>query len=389
MDWMISNMRATALTLAKTQLTSLVLAVLICLISFTSWLSDQPQTAFDQLALGKDVTEVSQQEEGYHVHCRTLNDGGQCLHDWLERGAKPVHVWLGNSQLHAINQWQPGETTAPNVLHQRWKDGNHTLLAYSQPNANLMEHYLLFEALLEKLPVERLILPVVFDDLRETGIRPTLLPLLSQPSIVSNLSNTSIGQKIIAQNTQVEKQSEIDLKGLSETPQKRVESYLNHQLSHYWPWWDKRVEARGQIYFFLYRLRNQVFGITAQSKRKIIRARYLDNMAALDAILVRAKQRFVDILLYIPPIRNDVELPYLMREYTSFKHSLSEKAQGPHIHLFNFENLVPAHWWGANNSTNMQDKTELDFMHFQGPGHVRLAQAIDEAVKTMDKGVSR
>ena len=38
-----------------------------------------------------------------------------------------------------------------------------SIITFSQPNANLQEHYVLFEYLRHRLPVRTLILPLVFD----------------------------------------------------------------------------------------------------------------------------------------------------------------------------------------------------------------------------------
>ncbi len=54
----------------------------------------------------------------------------------------PVTLWLGNSQIHAINRFSPGEETASPELHRLFFRLNHYFLTFSQANANLQEHYL-------------------------------------------------------------------------------------------------------------------------------------------------------------------------------------------------------------------------------------------------------
>ena len=47
---------------------------------------------------------------------------------------------------------------------------NYFLLTLSQPNANLQEHYILYR-INNLINIDVLVLPIVFDDLRETNLR--------------------------------------------------------------------------------------------------------------------------------------------------------------------------------------------------------------------------
>ena len=106
---------------------------------------------------------------------KTLNDLDECLKGYaMQARGMPVVLWLGNSQLHAINHYRQGEETAAPDLHRRFRDWGIYFLALSQPNANLQEHHLLLAHLLDQLRVDTLVLPVVFDDMREDGIRASL-----------------------------------------------------------------------------------------------------------------------------------------------------------------------------------------------------------------------
>ncbi|MEG3638182.1 hypothetical protein [Magnetococcus sp. PR-3] len=377
-------MSFTAIKTHGLPLLPLVIAALLAWGVLHQWVGQGPKTPFNQVALGKSVKEVIQPVQGNRIHCQTLVDGQGCLQDWRKQGSKPVHIWLGNSQLHGINQIRPGDTTAPNHLYMRWVNKPYRLMAFSQPNANLMEHYLLFEALLQTLPIKRLILPVVFDDLREEGIRPQLTSILQDREVTPMLAQTDIGQHLLSLISPDEPEKDRELSGLNQTPQKQIERFFNQHLSNHWNLWDKRSEARGQLFLKLYLFRNQVFGITAQSKRRMIRARYLRNMEALETLLKRAAQADVEVLLYIPPIRNDVSLPYVASEYRIFKDRMRRYGAEKHIHFTSLENLIPAQLWGFNHATNLGGEQELDFMHFRGAGHVQLAEAIDQVITTMD-----
>ena len=47
----------------------------------------------------------------------------------------------------------------------------------------------------------------------------------------------------------------------------------------------------------------------------------------------------------------------------------------------NFENIVDNSLWGYKESTSLNSSAEVDFMHFQGPGHVFLSEKVQEFMK--------
>jgi hypothetical protein len=126
----------------------------------------------------------------------------------------------------------------------------------------------------------------------------------------------------------------------------------------------------------LYLLRNKAFGITAETKRKMIPQRYQENMEALKVLLEHAQKWGIKVVLYIPPIRNDVEVPYNLKEYNNFKKEVGSLGEQYHCSFYNWENIVPAKLWGLKESTNGTGKPELDYMHFQYPGHVILSDSL-------------
>jgi lysophospholipase L1-like esterase len=89
----------------------------------------------------------------------------------------------------------------------------------------------------------------------------------------------------------------------------------------------------------------------------------------------------VTVLLYVAPIRDDVEIPYDLEEYARFKTEV-ERLSAAHGAIFlNLETLVPAAFWGMRKSERTGEDLEIDFMHFQGQGHRLLGEAIAEAVE--------
>ena len=335
-----------------------------------------PDKPLDEFALGEENTVSIGVVSGKRVHCHGLTDLEECLIGYQSVGQRfPVTLWLGNSQLHAINQFQPGQETAVPELHRLVSKHGKYLISLSQPNANLQEHYLLFAHLLDKLPIDTLILPVVFDDMREDGIRAGLINALSDPFTVGIVSNNHIGKSWL-DNFSDQGTIKKDMAALRETVQEKSERYLDTRMEEYLSIWKKRSEMRGSIFISLYKLRNWLFRINPSTARRMIPGRYLLNFMAYKEMLALASERGINVLTYVVPIRNDVEIPYDLSEYTGFKKDFRRLSLESDAVFLDLENLVPARYWGTKPATSLGRNDELDFMHFQDAGHRLLAAAL-------------
>ncbi len=335
----------------------------------------------DAATFGAGTSSVMASVDGYRIHCNDSRDVTECIEGAKARGAECSALWLGNSQVHAVNQLREGETNAAPILFERLKASGLDLITFSQPNASLQEHLVLFEYLQRQLPIQALILPVVFDDTREEGLRKEVAYFLNDPSTRAALSGTASGAKILrAHETAAPPDTDSDTAGIAHTLQERVERFLNAWLGEHSTLWAARPEIRGQLMLNLYLLRNTVLGIKPTSKRKVIRGRYQDNLAALEAMLASAASRDITVLLYIVPLRNDVEIPYVDSEYQAFKAETQTLAKQYGATFANLESLVPAELWGSKAATSAGKQQELDFMHFQAGGHQILAARLAELI---------
>jgi len=323
-------------------------------------------------ALGDQNKEVFAKYNNHSIHCQDLTNVDKCLVSLNKFDLNNI-LWLGNSQLHAINQKMLNDRNASERLFKKTIEHDFFLLTLSQPNSNLQEHYLLYEYILNFTKVDILILPVVFDDLRETNIRNDLRGILEIDEVVEKIQKTSIGKKIIKKNNDSEnikkntkEVSNIYLQDLSE-------KYLNNNLAKISSVWEQRDKLRSRIFQLLIKTRNYVFRITPQSERKIIPQRYEDNIFALNEIIKSTKANKTKVVLYIPPLRNDVKIPYNLNDYIKFKSLLFELSQNESIVFLNFEGIVPKQFWGFKNLNNTN---EIDFMHFKGEGHKILSDKL-------------
>lgn len=337
--------------------------------------------AAEDFALGIETSSYFARDSNYPIHLNRFRqlEMDSFLSGWRRRGSKPVQLFLGNSQTHAINQLKPGQCNYVQLIRKR-DEPDMESMALSIPNASLQEMLVATQWLLVEggVKIERLILPVFYDDLRESGIRDSYFPLLinSKFRLGENMrSSVAVNNYLNALQTPGEDQTEKDLAGVRKTTQEKSERWLNEQLSENWALWAKRETMRGRLFIFLYQLRNTVFGIDAQTVRKIIPERKAANMDALEDLLGLAPQ--VQILVYIPPLRTDVQPPYDMSAYELFKQELKTKCAGREgIRFADLQDLVPGVYWGVKDPTGLQNKPEYDFMHFRFEGHQLLDSAL-------------
>lgn len=350
---------------------------------------------FEDFALGTDTVALLGEHDGKKVHCHNLSDANDCLQPYLDSDfKKDAYLWLGNSQIHSINQLKNTDKLATSILHSHFAEMDKYFISFSQANANLQEHYLLFRYLLQKIDVDTLVLPIIFDDLRETGIRSTVISALQDNEFKKTLSQENYGRQIIKsysnQNFSMEEftddggtqRKENDTAGLDGSLQKKAELFLNNELSKHSDIWDQRPLLRGNFFIYLYRTRNWVFNINPSSKRNLIPGRYALNIKALENTLIEANKRSIRVITYIPPLRDDAEIPYDLDEYNDFINTVKNIAQKNNAQYANFEKIIPNALWGLKDTTTLNGGSEIDFMHFQGDGHKILAA---EIIKEIDK----
>lgn len=343
------------------------------------------ETNFEASAtLGTESTSIFGSLGGFPIHCSGSRDADNCLAGQKSRKAKQAVLWLGNSQVHEVNQWQPGETNGSPLLFESLGRRDLDLLTFSLGNASLQEHYVMFEYLRQRMPLKVLILPVVFDDMREEGLRSDVADFVKDSATALLLSETAIGRRLVA-SVQTGPKAEIastadGTEGIADTLQDRAEKGLTGWLGAHCRLWQLRPEIRGWLFIGLYRLRNFVFGINPSTTRKVIPGRYRDNLSALNAILDRARKSHIRVVMYIAPLRGGVKIPYDPVEYAAFKSEMETLARQSGVIFKDLEKLVPDDYWGTKASTNLGEELELDFMHFRYPGHGLIAKALDELV---------
>ena len=334
------------------------------------------KNSFNDLAYEEYTTRAMGYANGERVHCNDLDDIYLCVESYKKNGNdNPVILWFGNSQLHSINSYTHGDETASSLLHMALRKKGFYLITFSQPNANLQEHYLLFSYLLNQFPVKNLILSTVYDDMREDEIRTSINKTLEDAYVLNEVDKTTIGKNLII-NYKKKNLINNDTIAREETNHDYWENLINKKLEKIWPLWAERDSLRSHLFHNLYLLRNTILGIDATTIRKKILGPYIKNMTAYKEILNLAEKKKIGILVYIQPIRNDMKIPYDLNEYNLFKKEIATISEISGAYFSNLENIVPNEFWGQTASINLKNYKDLDFMHFQAEGHQLLSKNI-------------
>jgi hypothetical protein len=346
-----------------------------------------------------------------NMHCS--GDLEPCIMGIKFRNRPDKIIWLGNSQLHAINNYLEGDLNAPALLATSLQRRGADLLVFSQGNATFQEQYVTFEYLRSRVNFTQLIVPVVFDDFREDGVRHEIALFLKDETVKNSLNKTTFGSKLLTiykskidettNNTSVihnppqEKADNSSQEKVEATlaqwikhfiliwqardqisPQEKIDAILEQWIKRFTPIWQARDQMRGDIFLSLYRFRNTLFGITPDTKRKAIPSRLNNNLSALDALLKSASVAGIKVIIYIAPINNNSgERPYVDAEYQRFKDTVEILAQKYSVTYRNFEDIIDKPFWGLKGFTSIGGgKDEIDYMHFTTKGHVVLAENI-------------
>lgn len=364
--------------------------VLGCLLGFVILriLGQPTERTFDEFGLAFGTTGYRAEVGGKPVNATADRDSIERMHEgWRDRGSSRFALLFGNSQLDAINQFKKGtDRNTPDLLFAASQPSGLEVLTINMPNATLTEFLVLLEFVMLRQKPDTVLLAACFDDTREEPLRASVVKVLADRGTASALGGTPVGERLLkairvtdpARNANQAAETE-DTAGLTDTVQQIAEAAVNEWLAGLLPLWRDRPTMRGHVATSIHKIRNRLLGITPQSKRRLIPLQYAQHLKSLDTILASCRQKGVQALVYIPPLRDDVETPYVAEEYATFKRDVAAACARHSASFHNLEHLVPASFWGSKQSTSGQG-LELDFMHFQGPGHVLLAKALQDLI---------
>ena len=360
------------------QIVAMILGMLLSALAV--WcLNSQHEDSFKELELGRlggGMDELDQL-----VLSTDLNSPqSQACFESASRSTEQKILWLGNSQLTTINQSQARDKTMVAMLHERLKTAGQYLVACSPPNANLQEHFLISHYLVPRIKPRVLILPVCYDDLRESGVREQMQIAFDDNNVNHSLRSSRIGNVLCDEHA--ERKATTSAPTAYTSTLDWSEAKLNTWLETHSAYWSRRGTYRSIIFVNLYYLRNTVLNIKADSVRRMIPDRMARNFEALSELFDLMDKNEIKVLVYIPPIRNDVKIPYDIETYTLFKNQIKQLADDRGYAFANLESEIPGEDWGTKDSTSLVTGKEIDFMHFTARGHERLSTKIHELLIT-------
>jgi hypothetical protein len=331
---------------------------------------------FENAGFGKMTASVVGRNEYGTIHCTFENDSHECEKAYKRAGTPPAVLWLGNSQLSGVNRFTLGEKSAPEVLHEAMRGRGRYVVTYGFGGATLFEHAIVFESVVPRYNLETIVLPVVFNNFRDSAVREKALSYLADPRTRQRIAASPLAGSL---------QPYMETRSSEQTPDAQVESFalrferfLNSELSKIWTLWDKpRSSLRTLVNYAYHMGRQRALGINAQTKRSVISGTYPARLRVFRELLQSARKSNLQVVVYIPPYRGDVEGPYIKSEYIRFKTDIESIANQEMAHFHNIESLVPGTEWGMIEDY-VFGFVDHDFMHFAAGGHVRLANAVEK-----------
>ena len=332
---------------------------LIILFPFFSWffiliVLQHNYKNFNELALGQDNIFLNKMVLENKILCNSFDDIEDCI-KYLKQYKKKI-IWIGNSQLHAVNQPDSNAKLASYLVSETLQKKEIAIVTFSAPNINFQEYLAVFNYVTNKVNIDYIILSLCFDDTREDNVRKDLVEARLD-STSKNLFNVKSFETKIFRNFS------------------SIEKNINFFFQERFQWNTTRQQAQGYTFEILYKLRNYIFNIKPSTVRGIIKPIYDKNIHALETILRISQSKKIQTITYVVPIRM-TKLPYYEEEYILFKTDVLNLSKKYNSDFYNLEKIVPNSFWGQKKSTTISNEDEIDFMHFRQEGHIILSKYI-------------
>jgi hypothetical protein len=279
--------------------------------------------------------------KNYKIHCTEKIDFQNCIEGLVNRNSKIKIIYIGNSQLHTINNFKNNQILISEILFKNYINDNIDIITLSLPNINFQETLWILENELKNVNFSYLILPLVLDDFREQGVR-------------KELSDEKIKDKLKSGST-------------IEHGDQKIKDKLQ-QIK------DKLQHGKNNFIFNLYNLRNFLFGINSSTTRSIIKHSYYLNLKSYENIHNLMKKKNIIVFSYFAPVRQEPIKIYNASEYKIFKEKIINLNIQFNQKIFDLDNVIKSKNFGLINKKN------LDYMHFDYQGHLVLFNEIKNII---------
>lgn len=360
-------------------------AVVIGLLTFSFCAQKNRDFNPSDAALGQHTSSREEWMDGVKISTATYaSELFPAYEKWKKKGFQIV-LWMGASQLHAINEMHPDDRLAVFMANQEAMRRNapFRFLQVSFPNANFYDLFSIYlDFTLHGHPPDIVVFAAFYDSLRRTG--------LSTPSAeelpVTFFKETDTGGRrelfqLIQQSqthTQVKNEGPAAQASGGKGLQERLEAKVVHALEGVWPAFHHRGRLGARVEF-------EILQILKSRRSKRMAPRISDvtrlwNELGLQAFLSTIANDGITGAVYEAPIRQedfDYHEPAL---YEQFQTKLNELTEQNRIHFRRLGKLIPEpQIWGLQNGDMP------DFFHFKVEGHRRLARAIYDWVDQIRK----
>ncbi|MEO6710992.1 MAG: hypothetical protein ABIP42_15535, partial [Planctomycetota bacterium] len=303
---------------------------------------------------------------------------------------RPLVLWLGASQLYAINRPKAGDRTAV-VFAAEQAQARGSSAAWVQcasPNSNAHELLCMYIAFRQARVVpDRLVLAFTYDDLKEPGIRDSALSLLSPLDEETLRTGAQVAVELETERARIvgglareAATTPVVRTATSGTPQERLEDAIEGWLDAHWSAWAARGNLAAEaVTWWKMPVTTLAFRVFDRPQTVVPPERAAWNWSALMTLLDLARADGVRVLVYQAPHNPGLEPFYHPRAaYDRAQAEMARACQERHFDWIGLETLVPAGLWGETNNFTP------DVFHFQVEGHRLLGERIEAAVAERD-----
>lgn len=341
----------------------------------------------EDVGLGRNTRTRVAEEGGQSINGLAGDLGGvtQTAAAWRAAGHDVV-LWLGASQLHAINKPRAGDRLAVEVANGLAAERGtpERFVQASTPNASLHDVLAMYLGVRTSVRPDRLVVAMVFDDLREGEVQEASLASLG--TIDEDVAH--LGGDAMVHLDEARAALEVDPAGTGQaavernatvgSPQERLEQRLIEVLEAGVPGYAERSQLASKIKVLI---RSGFATLAApfagqRLESAVPEHRIAWNGAALDALLRIAAHDSTQVLLYKQPHRPSEGRFYHDRgRYDAYFVDLAARSTASRdVDYLDLETIVPQPLWGRTN------QGRPDVFHFQAEGHRLLGTAVAEAV---------
>lgn len=345
----------------------------------------------EDVALGRNTVAFTAEHEGRQV-------GGPFgdLPALLATGraaraeGRPLVLWLGASQLYAINHPQAGDATAIAFAARAAaaRGSRAAWLQCASPNSNAHELLCMYLAFRQAgLAPGRLVLAFTYDDLKEPGIRDSALAPLAPLDAETLRLGGPAAARIEAERARLAaglapegEAAPVQRSATAGTPQERLEDALTRWLEAHWSAWAQRgALAAAAVTWWKMPVTTLAFRVFDRPQTAVPPERAAWNLEALHALLDLAAADGARVLVYQAP-HNPEPRPFFhpRGEYDRVHEALAAECSARGLDWLDLESLVPAGLWGETNNF------APDVFHFRVEGHRLLGEAVEAAVAERD-----